>query len=208
AYCAVKVVRAVQKYRNAAQTEISLLQQLRGQHGCVRLLRHFDYQGHICLAFELLGPNVYEIMRAMNFRPFNCHEIKLIARQVLESLCLVHGLGIIHTDVKPENILLLEQLHKKGLLARQGFQLPEHQLRVKLVDFGSAIHDSWHHPSIISTRHYRAPEVLLNLGWSFPCDLWSLGCIIYELYTGAVLFSFVDKHEHLLAVEKVLGRIP
>ena len=174
AYCAVKVVRAVAKYTKAAQLEISVFLQLQGQHGCVRLLRHFEYQGHICMSFELLGPNLYEIMRACSFRPFPLAHVRRIAAQVVESLCLVHGRAIVHTDVKPENILLVEQIHKKGLLLQDGGVALD-QLKVKLVDFGSAVHRTWRHPSVVSTRHYRAPEIMMQLGWSFPADMWSMG---------------------------------
>ena len=44
----------------------------------------------------------------------------------------------------------------------------------------------------MSTRHYRAPEVILELGWSHPCDVWSIGCIMYELATGTTLFQTHD----------------
>ena len=54
--------------------------------------------------------------------------------------------------------------------------------RVKLIDFGSATFDWEHHSSVVSTRHYRPPEVILELGWSQPCDVWSIGCIVFELY--------------------------
>ena len=54
--------------------------------------------------------------------------------------------------------------------------------RVKLIDFGSATFEWEHHSSVVSTRHYRAPEVILELGWSHPCDVWSIGCIIFELH--------------------------
>ena len=54
--------------------------------------------------------------------------------------------------------------------------------RVKLIDFGSATFDWEHHSSVVSTRHYRPPEVILELGWSQPCDVWSIGCIVFELH--------------------------
>ena len=79
AYCAVKVVRAVPKYKKAAELEISVLSELEGQHGCVRLLRHFEYQSHICMSFELLGPNLYEIMRACNFRPLAVAHVRRLS---------------------------------------------------------------------------------------------------------------------------------
>eukprot|EP00170_Pyropia_yezoensis_P007273 contig_29741_g7295 len=79
---------------------------------------------------------------------------------------------------------------------------------IKLIDFGSATFQSGHHSAIISTRHYRAPEVILGLGWSYPCDLWSVGCILLELYTGAALFQTHDNLEHLAMMTAALGAIP
>lgn len=60
---------------------------------------------------------------------------------------------------------------------------------IKLIDFGSATFDEQYHSTIVSTRHYRAPEVILGLGWTFPCDIWSCGCILLELATGDALFQ-------------------
>lgn len=55
---------------------------------------------------------------------------------------------------------------------------------IKVIDFGSATFEEQYHSNIVSTRHYRAPEVILGMGWSYPCDMWSVGCIIVELLTG------------------------
>lgn len=63
--------------------------------------------------FELLGPNLYEVMRANSFKPFSVAEIRILARQVLESLSHTHAKGVVHTDVKPENVLFEELLHKR-----------------------------------------------------------------------------------------------
>ena len=100
---------------------------------------------------------------------------------------------------------------------------------VKLIDFGSATFDHEHHSTIVSTRHYRAPEVILEVGWSQPCDVWSVGCIMFELYTGYTLFqvrhclsppniylTYIlgvslqthDNREHLAMMERILGTIP
>ena len=57
--------------------------------------------------------------------------------------------------------------------------------QIKVIDFGSATFDANYHSSVVSTRHYRAPEVILGLGWTFPCDIWSIGCILVELACGA-----------------------
>lgn len=101
---------------------------------------------------------------------------------------------------------------------------------VRLIDFGSATFDHEHHSTIVSTRHYRAPEVILELGWAQPCDVWSIGyvlccrrylkltskshfthsnsCIMFELYLGITLFQTHDNREHLAMMERILGVIP
>ena len=99
---------------------------------------------------------------------------------------------------------------------------------MRLIDFGSATFDWEHHSKVVSTRHYRqgyifgeniffllflshllrAPEVILELGWSQPCDIWSIGCIAFELYLGFTLFQTHDNREHLAMMEKILGPIP
>ena len=75
---------------------------------------------------------------------------------------------------------------------------------IRLIDFGGATFDTDHHSRIINTRQYRAPEVLLGLGWSFPSDMWSVGCILCELVSGELLFATHHDLEHLAMMEKVL----
>ena len=72
-----------------------------------------------------------------------------------------------------------------------------------VIDFGSATFDDQYHSALVSTRHYRAPEVVLGLGWSYPCDVWSVGCILVELATGDALFQTHENLEHLAMMEKV-----
>lgn len=61
---------------------------------------------------------------------------------------------------------------------------------------------------MVSTCHYRAPEVVLGLEWSYPCDIFSLGCILVELYTGVPLFQTHDNLDHLAMMEIIVGRMP
>lgn len=77
---------------------------------------------------------------------------------------------------------------------------------IRLIDFGSATFQDEYHSSVVSTRHYRAPEIILGLGWSFPCDIWSIGCILVEFFTGDALFQTHDNLEHLAMIEAVCGR--
>jgi len=77
---------------------------------------------------------------------------------------------------------------------------------IQLIDFGSAIYQHYSHPDLVSTRHYRAPEIILGLPWSYPIDMWSIGCILAELYLGKQVFSTHSNGEHLALICKFLGR--
>ena len=128
---------------------------------------------------------------------------------------VLHDLNLIHTDLKPENILLVNNAYQTFTYNR-GIPSSSHttsrtskQRRVlldsdiRLIDFGSATFDDEYHSSVVSTRHYRAPEIILQLGWSYPCDIWSIGCIIVEFFTGDALFQTHDNLEHLAMMEAV-----
>lgn len=131
-------------------------------------------------------------------------------RQVLSAVDYMHSLSLVHTDLKPENILLTDEstvvvAHPPG--SNLGRKLPT-KSDVRLIDFGSAAFDEDYHSSIVSTRHYRAPEIVLGFGWSKPCDMWSLGCIFVELLTGDALFQTHENLEHLAMMQAVLGPMP
>ncbi|KAL0923467.1 hypothetical protein M5K25_007525 [Dendrobium thyrsiflorum] len=87
-------------------------------------------------------------------------------------------------------------------------------LRCKIVDFGSACWVDKKFAGEIQTRHYRAPEIILGAGYSFPADLWSFACIVFELATGDMLFSpktgqgFTEDEDHLALMMELLGKMP
>merc|ERR550537_1964258 len=80
--------------------------------------------------------------------------------------------------------------------------------RIKLIDFGNGTYESEHHSSIINTRQYRGPEVIFYLGWNERSDIWSMGCILMELYTGELLFGTHENLEHMHLMERVLEPLP
>merc|ERR1712232_1511618 len=80
--------------------------------------------------------------------------------------------------------------------------------QIKLIDFGNATYYNEHHSSVINTRQYRGPEVLLSLGWEESSDLWSIRCILMELYTGDQLFATHEELEHLALIEKIIHELP
>ncbi|GMY14971.1 serine/threonine-protein kinase AFC2 isoform X1 [Fagus crenata] len=221
---AIKIVRGIKKYREAAMIEIEMLQQL-GKHDtggnrCVQIRNWFDYRNHICIVFEKLGPSLYDFLRKNNYRSFPIDLVREIGRQLLECIAFMHDLHLIHTDLKPENVLLVSSDYVKvpdykdyknsSRSPKDGsyFKRVPKSSSIKVIDFGSTTYERQDQNYIVSTRHYRAPEVILGHGWSYPCDIWSVGCILVELCTGEALFQTHENLEHLAMMERVLGPLP
>ena len=235
---AVKVVRAVKKYTDSAAIEVDILHHLddacgssqRDDSCCVRLLKSFMYLEHKCLVFESLGASLYEYLKMHHYRPFRLTVVRDVAYQLLRALTFCHTrVKLVHTDLKPENILLVQRsscdarderrmddiyprtLNDGGVLDLRSTCCPDPPLNndIRLIDFGGATYDDDASKSrVISTRQYRAPEVLLGLPWSYPSDLWSAGCIIMELYLGELFFSTHENLQHLALIERIVGRFP
>ncbi|GAP89773.1 putative CMGC CLK protein kinase [Rosellinia necatrix] len=217
---AIKIIRAVQKYRDASRIELRVLQTLKAndsenRNRCIHLRDCFDFRGHICIVMDLLGSSVFDFLKSNNFVPFPNSQIQSFARQLLTSVAFLHDLNLIHTDLKPENILLCDSAYQTFTYNRRipsstnatNRQATQRKVlldtEIRLIDFGSATFDDEYHSSVVSTRHYRAPEIILGLGWSFPCDIWSIGCILVEFFTGDALFQTHDNLEHLAMMENV-----
>ncbi|ESN91131.1 hypothetical protein HELRODRAFT_90393 [Helobdella robusta] len=211
---AMKIIRNVKKYREAAKLEINVLNKINeqdpyGEHSCVKMLNWFDYHGHVCITFNKFGDSVFDFLKKNEFQPFCVDQVRHISYQLCKSVLFLHENRLTHTDLKPENILfhnstsdvIFDRMMNKSINVVRSSD-------IELIDFGSATFDYEHHSSIVSTRHYRAPEVLLEIGWSHPCDVWSIACIIFELYTGNTLFQTHDNLEHMAMMERILGPIP
>ena len=212
---AIKIVRNVKRYQDSAWIEADIVQNVNSRGGRGRslvavLLDRFDWKGHACLVFECLGPSLYDFLKHHDYRPFPLYCVRHFATQLLNALDFIHSFGLIHTDLKPENILLTnphEITYRHPFHKNMVQQVPA-STHIKVIDFGGATYDYEKKSSVINTRQYRAPEVILGLGWSMPSDLWSAGCIIAELYMGELLFATHDNTEHLALMERAIGRFP
>lgn len=160
------------------------------------------------MVFQLFGMSIFDFLKGNMFLPFPLEQIREFARQTVNSVLFLHELKMVHTDIKPENILLVSSDFQVYPLNSTQQRRRLSSTSIKLIDFGSAIFDSEHHSSVVCTRHYRAPEIVLGMGWSYPCDMWSIGCVLIELYTGEALFQTHDNLEHLAMMERILGKTP
>ena len=213
---AIKIVRNVRRYYESALIEGDICERVNREQSrlnkdlCARMIDRFSLSstGHYCLAFECLGMSLYDFLKRHSYRPFPMYCVQDFARQMLEAVDFLHGFHLIHTDLKPENILLSnneEMTHRSwdGKLQRVPVST-----KVKVIDFGGATYNDEKKSSIINTRQYRAPEVILGWGWGYASDLWSVGCIIAELYRGELLFATHDNAEHLALMERAAGPFP
>ncbi len=208
---AVKVVRAVPRYVQEARIEAEMLEEVLKKYykvagdaeglRIVQLLDSFSWSAHYCLVFEPLGMSLYDLQQLTKRRPFSMDNIRTVARDVFQALEFLHEqCSIVHTDLKVENVLFQERSPQEPA-----------SYRVKLIDFGGATiikPDKKPPTSVINTRQYRSPEVTLRIGWGFPSDVWSTGCILMELLLGDLLFATHDDDEHLALIARVAQDIP
>ncbi|CAM9536060.1 unnamed protein product [Discosporangium mesarthrocarpum] len=172
------------------------------------MLSHFEFMGHCCLVFECLGQSLYDYLKRNGYRGFPMRILRPIARQLLQAIEFLHSMKLIHTDLKPENVLLRSREDQTVVLSSgDSILVPVHP-EIKVIDFGGATYEADSHTSIVNTRQYRAPEVILGVGWLYPSDLWSVGCIVAELYLGDLLFATHDNLEHLALMERCVGMFP
>lgn len=116
-------------------------------------------------------------------------QVRYISYQLCHAVKFMHDNRLTHTDLKPENILFVNSSYH---LAEQGRRRPVRVVdnaAVRLIDLGSATFDDEHHSTIVSTRHYRAPEVILELGWS-QVICWTF-ILVYWIFSLAMFGQLV-----------------
>ncbi|KAF0923835.1 hypothetical protein E2562_007694 [Oryza meyeriana var. granulata] len=177
----LKIIKNDKDFFDQSLDEIKLLKFLNkydpdDEHHILRLYDFFYYQEHLFIVTELLRANLYEFQKYNQESGdevyFSLRRIQAIARQCLEALVYLHHLNIVHCDLKPENILMKSYS----------------RCEIKVIDLGSSCFLTDNLSLYVQSRSYRAPEVILGLPYDQKIDIWSLGCILAELYTGEVLF--------------------
>ncbi|KAA1106997.1 serine/threonine protein kinase, CMGC group [Puccinia graminis f. sp. tritici] len=311
-HVALKVVKSAKHYTETAEDEIKLLERVftanpthLGYGHVVSLLDHFRHKGpngtHVCMVFEVLGENLLGLIKRYEYRGIPEPIVREVGRQILLGLDYLHReCGIIHTDLKPENVLIciedvervirseLENHHLAGhedsligvpsCQGRVGNQTPRqvptsptslitgsqplpsprgsstaldklalqiskisssqssspsrssridsslspgrHQpeygtITVKIADLGNASWVTNHFTDDIQTRQYRSPEAIIGAPWGRRVDIWSAGCMLFELLTGDYLFNpdavakrYSKDDDHIAQIIELLGPFP
>lgn len=194
---AVKVIKNQTAFFHQAQVEKGVLRHLNevadpeDQHHIVQMHDQFVFKEHLCLVFELLSLNLYELIKQNQFRGLSMRLLRIFLSQILDALCVLRGSQIIHCDLKPENVLLKGQTGE-----------------IKVIDFGSACFENHTMYSYIQSRFYRSPEVLLGHAYDMAIDMWSVGCMAAELFLGLPLFPGASEHDLLVRIVDMLGMPP
>ncbi|KAL4074596.1 hypothetical protein V8B97DRAFT_1868854 [Scleroderma yunnanense] len=191
---AIKIIRNKKRFHHQALVEIKILDNLRKwdheeKHHVIKMTEHFYFRNHLCIAMELLSINLYELIKANGFVGFTTALIRRFTSQMIMSLCLMRHHRIVHCDLKPENVLLKHPTKSA----------------IKVIDFGSSCFEHEKIYTYIQSRFYRSPEVILGMNYHMAIDMWSLGCILAELYTGFPIFPGENEQEQLSCIMEVLG---
>eukprot|EP01022_Parablepharisma_sp_SALTPOND_P031620 TRINITY_DN809_c1_g1_i1.p1 TRINITY_DN809_c1_g1~~TRINITY_DN809_c1_g1_i1.p1 ORF type:complete len:351 (+),score=27.54 TRINITY_DN809_c1_g1_i1:2751-3803(+) len=192
-----KIFDAFQNATDSQRTfrEIMFLQELAGHENIVRLLDVIKAENDrdIYLVFDYMETDLHAVIRANILEEI--HK-QYIVYQIMKCLKYMHSADLLHRDLKPSNVLLNSECH------------------VKVADFGLArsIHAKNKDSApvlteYVATRWYRAPEILLgSTKYTKGVDMWSLGCIIGEMYLGKPMFPGTSTLNQIERVLEVTGR--
>jgi serine/threonine protein kinase len=196
ARAALKIFRSPPEFRAAGERECSIHRalvdgpDLPGRRFVVQPLTAFDIGDHFCIVLQLLVPFIFpELLPDPEWR---ANRIRSLIIGLCEALAFVHAAGVVHLDVKPENLLFDPDD-------------PDHAI---LVDFGSARRADAVGKTTVQTTQYRSPEAILGLPVGPAADMWSLGCVALELFLGGPLFGFGSEFDVMHGMVAVVGSPP
>ncbi|KII83467.1 hypothetical protein PLICRDRAFT_180371 [Plicaturopsis crispa FD-325 SS-3] len=178
-----------------------------------QLLESFDYKHHACLVYPLYGWDLSQLpFSDTDFILLKAHQRGIIT-QILHGVRYLHSLGIIHGDLKPANVVLERSdmctimiVDVTGtVVARRTIQNPT----IRLIDFGNATFVTDTNSVIYGTNRYHPPEITLGFPWSYPADLFAIGCIAAEFFIGRPLFPHTGYVvEKLGVLETIVSSFP
>jgi glycogen synthase kinase 3 beta len=194
---AIKKVLQDKRFKNR---ELQIMRQLatKPHPYIIALHNHFTSKGtkaddvYLNLVLEYIPETVYSIGKQYSKMRESVPllSVKIYIFQLSRALAHIHGLGICHRDIKPQNLLVDPTRHV-----------------LKLCDFGSAKCLIPGEPNVayICSRYYRAPELIIGASEYTPMiDVWSEGCVLAELLLGTPIFPGTSGVDQLVEIIKVL----
>lgn len=160
------------------------------------------------IVMENMDQNLYQLMKARNGAVFSPRTLKSVLSQLLNAISHIHKHLFFHRDVKPENILVMQNLNYFGTRSNIPPSQREHSYIIKLADYGLARHETnkKQFTAYVSTRWYRSPEILFrNQYYSYPIDIWAFGCVAVECATFYPLFPGRNELDQCCKIMEFLG---
>ena len=195
-FVAMKVLKNQPQYRATGLAEIAIHQKMMeapdfvGKEHVGSPISTFEIDNHVCMVMPLYQRSLFEGIGQDD--PMNLlATIRMISTQLLQALNFVHHIGIIHCDVKPDNIMYANEANNNILL----------------IDFGSATDQPTQIGQYIQSRFYRSPEIMLGLPFSNKIDIWSVGCVVVELYLDFAIFACDSEIDSIHSMVALLGPI-
>lgn len=196
-FVAVKLIINRKRFHMQALVEADLLKTLaswnKHQYGgalpILNYVDHFTFRDHLCITTELLGINIYELLKYNKYKGFPIPLVRRFSRQILEALAFLEKKKIIHCDLKPENVLISDL--ERGT--------------IKLIDFGSSCYENEKVYTYIQSRFYRSPEVMMGMVYDTKIDMWSFGCLVPEMVNAKALFPGNNELEQVAFIMQLFG---
>ncbi|KAJ7157065.1 kinase-like domain-containing protein, partial [Mycena crocata] len=172
---------------------------------------HFMTRDHFFLVFEMYGDSLSTVLNSTRISSIPMYQAKEITRQLLQAIRFLHDHGIVHTDLRPSNVLFVsnetvtQTFYGMSNAFRSRTVLKSTEIRV--VDFGSVCEDAASLSGLVGLAGYRAPEVMMQWRWTNTVDHFALGCIIVRILTYMPLFSdyVASTAESIAVMDRILG---
>uniref|UniRef100_A0A3B3I7X4 Protein kinase domain-containing protein n=1 Tax=Oryzias latipes TaxID=8090 RepID=A0A3B3I7X4_ORYLA len=162
------------------------------QNNLIKIHECFQYKDYMCLVYEMLDESLEDFIGKRSFHPAHLCQIRAIAQQMLVALSGLESINVLHGDIKPDNIMFVDQI--------------TNPLKLKLIDFGLAVNpQELNVGTQMQINPFRAPEVILGLPLDVSVDMWSLAVVLATLYIGDVPFSYNSDYETIRGLVQLLG---
>ncbi|KAJ1558694.1 Dual specificity tyrosine-phosphorylation-regulated kinase, partial [Nowakowskiella sp. JEL0078] len=213
-HVALKLIRNKKRFEKQGVVDVNLIDKVRqedseNKYHAVHMLDHFYFRGHLCITFEMLGINLYEWLKAGSFRGVHLGVIRSYVFGGFLNV-LLRDTSIAQPSYRDSNNHNFHRDFGKSsptpnLYGPPGFDPNLPQYEIKVIDFGSSCFEHEKVYTYVQSRFYRSPEVILGMSYTVAIDMWSLGAILSELYTGYPLFPGENEQEQLACIMELKG---